>query len=201
MNRPHASPINGEVAQGLSSPSSVSMSGQRSLEEGFDIRHAKIVTLSTLLKRSGRPFPEAAFSLPSTCANAPDFIPRISRDQRPTAALGGAGLHTSDRPSGRDHTASTLVSGCFHSYSGGRGIRTHGNGCPSQRFSRPPPSATRRALPIGVNRPRGVAGKRRPERGYRRYGPHQPYGNEIVDCDRDRRGTAKPSATVAARAR
>ena len=33
--------------------------------------------------------------------------------------------------------------------SGGRGIRTHGTSHPAQRFSRPPPSATRRALPGG----------------------------------------------------
>jgi integrase len=32
--------------------------------------------------------------------------------------------------------------------SGGRGIRTHGTSHPAQRFSRPPPSATRRALPV-----------------------------------------------------
>jgi hypothetical protein len=30
-----------------------------------------------------------------TCANAVPLIPRISRDQRPTAAFGGAQLHMS----------------------------------------------------------------------------------------------------------
>ncbi len=38
--------------------------------------------------------------------------------------------------------------------SGGRGIRTHGTSHPAQRFSRPPPSASRRALPVAVTVPR-----------------------------------------------
>jgi hypothetical protein len=90
------------------------------------------------LARSGfRTIPGPAFVFPVTCGNVPNFIPRISRDQRPTVTSGGARLHTSDRPTARQDPASAQVSERFHSMSGGRGIRTHGVGHPTQRFSSP----------------------------------------------------------------
>src|ERR1700722_10574444 len=54
------------------------------------------------------------------------------------------------------YAASALVSG-------GRGIRTHGVGLPTQLFSRQPPSATRRALLRGTTlRERGASRDVRP---------------------------------------
>jgi hypothetical protein len=40
--------------------------------------------------------PGPAFAIRATCGNAPNFIPRISRDQRPMATSRGAWLHTGD---------------------------------------------------------------------------------------------------------
>ena len=63
------------------------------------------------------------------------LVPRRAsgRTSRPQLA------HQRPRPRGSPGTKPQV--------SGGRGIRTHGTSHPAQRFSRPPPSAARRALP------------------------------------------------------
>jgi hypothetical protein len=50
-------------------------------------------------------------------------IPRISRDQRPTAAFGGIWLHIGDQETERPRTAFTLVGGRSR-WCGGSRVRT-----------------------------------------------------------------------------
>jgi integrase len=86
-------------------------------------------TYTSVLPEVAREAAEAAVRLVPRATSTRRSVPILSPsgDQRPP-------------PAGSPVTKSQV--------SGGRGIRTHGTGHPAQRFSRPPPSASRRALPV-----------------------------------------------------
>jgi hypothetical protein len=52
-------------------------------------------------------------ALGASCGNALNFIPRISRDQRPTAAFGGTWLHISGYRTGYSNQSFPQVSDHF----------------------------------------------------------------------------------------
>src|ERR1700722_2019832 len=87
----------------------------------------------------------------------------VRNDRKLTGATQNGSARFGPQKTPRPNEVRGVLDVSRHHTSGGRGIRTHGVGLPTQLFSRQPPSATRRALLRGTTlRERGASRDVRP---------------------------------------